>query len=79
MCVYVDEAGTHDLARSVDDGRGLTLDATDLHDAAVFDADIGAEAVGTGSVDDLAVADDDVEHVRPPENNCFRSLPSPLR
>jgi hypothetical protein len=55
--MYVDEAGGHDKPRRVESLLRAADIVADCDDAAVPDADIGAHALPTGSVDNLAPPD----------------------
>ncbi len=63
MGVDVDEAGRDDAAGRIDRLPGVLVDLADGDDAAVLDADIGANARAPGAVDHGAAADLKVEHV----------------
>src|SRR5204863_4154450 len=57
------EAGCHHLARGVNGGRRLgAAEVADLADAAVGDAHVGASGGRPRAVDDVAAADDQIEH-----------------
>jgi hypothetical protein len=67
--VDIDEAGGYHLPCRVDGFGGRTAHfgvagsaADDVDDHAVLDADVGAEAIRTGAVDDSATGDLEVEH-----------------
>ena len=58
----VDEARRHDMARGVDRlARGGAIDAADLDDPAIAHTHVAAITRQSGSVDDHAVLDDEVE------------------
>jgi hypothetical protein len=60
--VDIDEAGRDDLAGGVDHGlAGLRRDRADGDDAVAAEADVGLERGAARAVDDLAVADDDLD------------------
>jgi len=59
--VAVDEARRHDQAVGIDRASGCRLDAAQLDDAAVLDADVGGETRLAGAVDDSAAADEEIE------------------
>ena len=69
VSVDVDKAGRDDLSGRVDRLGGIAFQrrtarpaAPNLDDLAVFDGDVGIESVRTGSVDDGAAGDFEVEH-----------------
>ncbi len=61
LAEHVDEAGGDDEAFGVDDAPGLSgFEVSDFGDAAILNGEIGGVPGGTGAVNDVAVADDDV-------------------
>ncbi len=65
--VAVDEARRHHVTLGVERFLGGRGDAADLRDLAVLDADVAAIARQSGTIDDHAVLDDEVEcHGSPP-------------
>ena len=59
--VAVDEARRDDQPVGVDGALRVLPDAADLDDAAVLDAEVGAEARLARAVDDGAAADEEIE------------------
>ncbi len=62
MGVDVDETGAHDEPVRVDRPAPAVGHGADRDDASTVDRDVGSLARGTGAVDDLTPADDDVVH-----------------
>ena len=62
--VQVDEPGNEREAVGVDRAARALVDASERHDPPVADADVGWPRRRTGSVDDAAVADEHIEHLR---------------
>jgi hypothetical protein len=61
----IDEARGDDAARDVDPSTGRSArEVPDGDDSISSDADVGADSVRTGPVDDLAVLEDEVEGLR---------------
>jgi hypothetical protein len=65
MGVHVDEPGRDDAIGRVDHADGVASDGPDVHDPTAGDGHIGPAPRGARAVDDVTVADHQVEHVRP--------------
>ncbi len=64
--VQVDEARRQRLPLRVNGFRGWLIDVADRDDPSVADADVAVTGGCAGAVDDLGVADQQVEHAKPP-------------
>src|ERR1700730_12193549 len=60
MGVWIDEAGRHDQAASVDGFGGVFRDPADLGDSTVCQREVRVKARRPGAVDDRATFNDDV-------------------
>ena len=62
MGVQVDEPGGDDTTIGIDGARRRFVDVTDDNDATITHSNIGTETGRTGSVDDDATTDHEIEH-----------------
>ncbi len=64
LAQHVDETGRHHEALGVDDAASLRSgECADLRDAAIDDADIAGIPRRAGAVNDMAIANDDIERL----------------
>ena len=69
MRVRIDEAGSDDETRRIDNALCATIDLADFDNSAGIDSNIGAISRRTGAVDNSTVADEQVmgHWYRPPD------------